>query len=66
METILKGSDFSAGEWPEVGLALTVLSLALQNDEPIEGADLVEATYPGILAKLEQVLVSEKTEEVES
>ncbi|SHI29473.1 3-phosphoshikimate 1-carboxyvinyltransferase [Fibrobacter sp. UWP2] len=60
METIVNGSDFDGGEWPAIGLALSVLSLALQNDEPVGHSELVEASYPGILDKLKQVLETEK------
>jgi 5-enolpyruvylshikimate-3-phosphate synthase len=59
METIVNGSDFDGGSSPEAGLALTVLSLSLENDEPVANADDVEAKFPGIIEKLKQVLVAE-------
>lgn len=62
LETIVKGNDFDGGKWPSVGLALSVLSLALENDEPVKNYELVEQAYPGILEKLKKVFVSEKTE----
>lgn len=65
LETIVNGSGFDGGKWPEIGLALSVLSVALGNDEPVANADLVEATYPGVLEKLKKVLIAEKTEKSE-
>ncbi|MCQ2054212.1 MAG: 3-phosphoshikimate 1-carboxyvinyltransferase [Fibrobacter sp.] len=65
METIVNGSDFDGGKWPEIGLALSVLSMTLGNDEPVANVDLVEATYPGVLEKLKKVLIAEKTEKSE-
>ena len=59
METIVNGSDFDGGNSPEAGLALTVLSLSLENDEPVANADDVEAKFPGVIEKLKQVLVAE-------
>ena len=54
LETIVSGSDFDGGEVPQNGLALSVLSIALENDEPVANSELVEATYPGVLQKLKQ------------
>ena len=62
MENIVNGSDFDGGDWPQVGLALTVLSLALQNDEPVKNCELVENIFPGITDKLKGVLVQENSE----
>jgi hypothetical protein len=45
-----------------MGLALSVLSLALQNDEPVENMDKVEAMFPGVVEKLKNVLVAENAE----
>jgi hypothetical protein len=59
METIVNGSDFDGGNSPEAGLALSVLSIALENDEPVANADAVEAVFPGVVEKLKQVLVAE-------
>ncbi len=59
METIVNGSDFDGGNSPEAGLALSVLSIALENDEPVANADAVEAIFPGVVEKLKQVLVAE-------
>ena len=59
METIVNGSDFDGGNSPEAGLALSVLSIALENDEPVKNVDAVEAMFPGVVEKLKQVLVSE-------
>ena len=56
LETIVSGSDFDGGEVPQNGLALSVLSIALENDEPVANSELVEATYPGVLQKLKQLL----------
>lgn len=56
LETIVNGSDFDGGEVPQNGLALSVLSIALENDEPVANSELVEATYPGVLQKLKQLL----------
>jgi hypothetical protein len=36
-----------------------VLSIALENDEPVKNADAVEAMFPGVVEKLKQVLVAE-------
>ena len=55
----MNGSDFDGGNSPEAGLALSVLSIALENDEPVKNADSVEAMFPGIVEKLKQVLVAE-------
>ena len=65
LETIVNGSDFDGGSVPQNGLALSVLSLALENDEPVANSELVEATYPGVLQKLNQLLeqASAKPEE---
>ena len=62
MENIVNGSDFDGGEWPQVGLALTVLSLAIQNDEPVGHVEVVEQCFPGIVDKLKSVLVQENSE----
>ena len=62
METIVNGSDFDGGDSAQAGLALSVLSLALQNDETVANIEGVERTFPGIVEKLKQVLVAEKTE----
>lgn len=62
LETIVNGNDFDGGEWPEMGLALSVLSLALQNDEPVGHSELVEKKFPGVLEKLKRILVAEKNE----
>ncbi len=65
LETIVNGSDFDGGNVPQNGLALSVLSIALENDEPVANSELVEATYPGVLQKLNQLLeqASAKPEE---
>ena len=65
LETIVNGSDFDGGNVPQNGLALSVLSVALENDEPVANSELVEATYPGVLQKLNQLLeqASAKPEE---
>ncbi len=64
LETVVNGSDFDGGENPEITLALNVLSMALQNDEPVAHSEVVENTYPGLLEKLKQVteIQSEKQE----
>ena len=62
METIVNGNGFDGGQWPQMGLALGVLSLALQNDEPVLGAENVETVFPGVLEKLKLVLVAEASE----
>ncbi len=62
LETIVNGSDFDGGMSPQIGLALSVLSLALQNDEPVENVDKVESEFPGVIEKLKKVLVVEKQE----
>ena len=56
LETIVNGSDFDGGSVPQNGLALSVLSIALENDEPVANSELVEATYPGVLQKLKLLL----------
>jgi 5-enolpyruvylshikimate-3-phosphate synthase len=56
LETIVNGSDFNGGDVPQNGLALSVLSVALGNDEPVANSELVESTYPGVLQKLKQLL----------
>ena len=56
LETIVNGSDFDGGVVPQNGLALSVLSIALENDEPVANSELVEATYPGVLQKLKLLL----------
>ena len=65
LETIVNGSDFDGGSVPQNGLALSVLSIALENDEPVANSERVEATYPGVLQKLNQLLeqASAKPEE---
>lgn len=63
METIVNGNDFDGGDSAEMGLALMVLSLALQNKEPIAHIETVEAEFPGIYEKMKQALVSEAKEE---
>ena len=62
METIVNGNEFDGGDSPETGLALGVLSLSLQIDEPVGGSECVERVFPGVAERLKQVLVSEKTE----
>lgn len=61
METIVNGSGFDGGDSPESGLALAVLSLALENDEPVGNIELVESTFPDVVEKLKQVLVAENS-----
>ena len=61
LETIVNGSDFDAGEVPQNGLALAVLSLALENDEPVGHEDLVEAAYPGLLEKMKRMIEAANT-----
>jgi 5-enolpyruvylshikimate-3-phosphate synthase len=56
LETIVSGSDFDGGEVPQNGLALSVLSLALENDEPVANVELVERSYPGVLQKMNQLI----------
>ena len=56
LETIVNGSDFDGGVVPQNGLALSVLSIALENDEPVANVELVERTYPGVLSNLKQLL----------
>jgi 5-enolpyruvylshikimate-3-phosphate synthase len=56
LETIVNGSDFDGGEVPQNGLALSVLSLALENDEPVANVELVERSYPGVLQKMNQLI----------
>ncbi len=65
LETIVNGSNFDGGSVPQNGLALSVLSIALENDEPVANSELVDATYPGVLQKLNQLLeqASAKPEE---
>ena len=65
LETIVNGSDFDGGESAQMGLALSVLSLALQNDEEVENFDKVEAMFPGVYDKLKNVLVAEHAEKKE-
>lgn len=67
LETVVNGSDFDGGECPEIALALSVLSIALENDEPVAHSELVEKRFPGILEKLKQVmnLKNEKQESEE-
>lgn len=56
LETIVNGPDFDGGDVPQNGLALSVLSLALQNDEPVANSDVIETAYPGVLEKLNRVI----------
>lgn len=56
LETIVNGSDFDGGGVPQNALALSVLSVALGNDEAVTDSELVETTYPGILGKLKLLL----------
>ena len=65
LETIVNGSDFDGGDSAQMGLALSVLSLALQNDETVENMDKVEAMFPGVVDKLKNVLVAENAEKKE-
>ncbi len=64
LETVVNGNDFDAGENPQMGLALGVLSTALQNDDPVGHSEVVEAVFPGILSKLKQAasITAEKSE----
>ncbi|MCF0223350.1 MAG: 3-phosphoshikimate 1-carboxyvinyltransferase [Fibrobacter sp.] len=64
LETIVNGNDFDGKDYPQMGLALSVLSTALQNTEPVANSTLVESTYPNILEKLTQLnsIEVEKTE----
>jgi len=59
METIVNGSDFDGGDSATAGLALSVLSLALEIEEPVANIGLVESVFPGVVEKLRQVLVAE-------
>ncbi|MCQ2092835.1 MAG: 3-phosphoshikimate 1-carboxyvinyltransferase [Fibrobacter sp.] len=52
LETVVNGNDFDGGDSPAMGLALSVLSVALQNTDPVANSDVVEKAYPGILEKL--------------
>ena len=64
LETIVNGNDFDGKDYPQMGLALSVLSTALQTTEPVANSTLVESTYPNILEKLTQLnsIEVEKTE----
>lgn len=62
LETVVNGSDFDGGEWPQIGLALSVLSIALGNEETVEHSELVESMFPGTLEKLRMAMVPEKTD----
>ena len=59
METVVNGSDFDGGDSAQAGLALSVLSHALQIDEPVANIEGVERVFPGVVEKLKQVLVAE-------
>ncbi len=66
LETVVNGNNFDAdGLPPQFGLALSVLSLALENDDPVSNAENVEVEYPGILEKLRQAatIAAEKASE---
>lgn len=67
LETVVNGSDFDCGGNPEIGLALSVLSLALENDEAVANGDVIETRFPGMLEKLNQVMTlqNEKQESEE-
>lgn len=56
LETVVNGSDFDCGGNPEIGLALSVLSLALENDEAVANGEVIETRFPGMLKKLNQVM----------
>lgn len=56
LETVVNGSEFDCGGNPEIGLALSVLSLALENDEPVANGQSIEIRFPGVLEKLAQVM----------
>jgi 5-enolpyruvylshikimate-3-phosphate synthase len=58
LETIVNGSDFDGGDVPQNGLALAVLSIALENDEPVGHSEIVEANYPGVLQKLKELVAA--------
>ena len=62
METIVNGSGFDCGQNPQMGLALSALSLSLQNDEPVLGAECIESVFPGVVENLKRVLVAEVSE----
>jgi len=62
LETVINGTDFDGGEWPQIGLALSVLSIALGNEEAVTNSEKVEAMFPGVLDKLRMVMVPEKTD----
>ncbi|MCF0221022.1 MAG: 3-phosphoshikimate 1-carboxyvinyltransferase [Fibrobacter sp.] len=64
LETVVNGNDFDGGDSAAMGLALSVLSIALQNKEPVANCEIVEKVYPGILEKLNQAssIVVEKGE----
>ena len=42
--------------------ALSALSLSLQNDEPVLGAECIESVFPGVVENLKRVLVAEVSE----
>ena len=60
LETVVNGSDFDGGKWPQMGLALSVLSIALGNEETVVHSEVVEETFPGVVEKLRKVLVPEE------
>lgn len=60
LETVVNGSDFDGGKWPQMGLALSVLSIALGNEETVVHSEVVENAFPGIVEKLRKVLVPEE------
>lgn len=59
LETVVNGSGFDGGKWPQIGLALSVLSIALGNEETVLQSNIVEHTFPLLIEKLRKVLIPE-------
>ena len=63
LENIVFDGSFDGGTCPQVGLALNVLSLALDLQEPVGHLEVVEEAFPGILKKLADATADENVVE---
>lgn len=59
LETVVNGSDFDCGNWPQIGLALSALSIALGNDETVVNPEIVESLFPGVVEKMRAILAED-------
>ena len=55
LEVMLDGSDFDGGENPNMGIALRILAMILEDDSAANHQEVMDREYPLLCSKLQQV-----------